>query len=74
MKKFTVHGELLAHVTIEVEAENHTDAIDTAYNLFGGVTNYAGNGGCDKLIGVRGNDETIECYDEPCFNDAEEIE
>lgn len=74
MKKFRVHGTVVVCVSMEVEAEDAGGALETADDTFGTVTGYAGNGGWDKLIGVSGSNESIECNDYPTWTDAEEIE
>lgn len=71
MPKFRVSGKAFAWVSTMVEAESKDSAIDEAYNSFGGVGGYCGNGGYDKLIGVCGSDDTIECDDFE-FTDVEE--
>lgn len=73
MKKFRVYGEVIVCVSMEVEAEDAGGALETADDTFGMITSYAGNGGCDKLIGVSGFNESIECNDYPRWIDAEEI-
>lgn len=67
--KYDVHGTMTVVVTITVEAESGEEAIEKANEEFGGVNSYAGNGGCDKLIGVRGSNESIEADEEPVFDD-----
>ena len=47
-------------------------AISMAYDKFGGLTGYVGNGGYDKLIGVHKTDESIEADCEVEFKTAEE--
>lgn len=58
-KKYDVHGTVPVVVHITVEAENGDQAMEIAEKRFRGVKEYAGNGGCDKLIGVEGNNESI---------------
>lgn len=69
--KFTVHGTATIYVSIVVEAENENDAIDVAYDEFGGIRGYAGNGGRDKLVGVAESNVSIEPGDEYEFTGAE---
>lgn len=56
MKKFRIPFKTTLWVNVEIEAETLEEAIelaeDEAY-----VSNYCGNGGCDKLVGVS----PIEC-------------
>ncbi len=49
-------------------------AIDMAYSEFGGIHEFVGNGGVDKLIGVYGTDESIHADGEVDFDKAEEAE
>lgn len=72
--KYRVIGNIQASVGIIVEAENEDDAIQKAYEEFGGVNGYCGNGGTDKLIGVDGDTEWIEADGIVEFNDVEEDE
>lgn len=72
MPRLVVYGTVVATVTKIVTADNEEDAIDQADQHFGGITGYAGNGGIDKLIGVSGSDEAIECYGEVEWGDVDE--
>lgn len=72
--KYRVIGNIQASVGIIVEAENEDEAIQKAYEEFGGVNGYCGNGGTDKLIGVDGDTEWIEADGIVEFNDVEEDE
>ena len=58
--KYRVDGEVTISVSIEVEAASPEDALEKADEQFGGVRNYVGNGGFDKLIGVQGTKESIQ--------------
>ena len=53
--KYRVIGNVQVSVGITVEAESEEDAIQKAYEEFGGVNDYCGNDGTDKLIGVDGS-------------------
>ena len=56
-----------------VEAETEEEAIEKAYAEWPGITGFCGNGGNDKLIGVYGEDSSIEGDGaEPEFMEAEE--
>jgi hypothetical protein len=61
MPQYKVWGKFTAYVYKKVEAENAEEAVEKAAEEFGGISGYSGNGGWDKLIGVRGTDEGIEC-------------
>ena len=73
MPKFLVWGTVPVSVCIEVEADNEDDAYDVAYDKFGGVTGFVGNGGMGKLIGVTGSKESINHGDEVDWDNCEEI-
>jgi len=72
--KYRVIGNLQVSVGITVEAESEGEAIEKAYEEFGGVYDYCGNGGTDKLIGVDGYNEWIEADGVVEFTGAEEGE
>lgn len=72
MEKYDVHGTVPIMVHITVEAENGNQAIEIAAQKFKGVHEYAGNGGYDKLIGVKGEDESITIDGEVEFDDYTE--
>jgi len=72
MPKYRVYGSVSVSVSIEVEAADKDAAIEAAYGNFGGLTNYAGNGGTDKLVGVYEDEVSIEADgSEPVFTDVE---
>jgi len=58
---FLVYGTVEVNVTIEVYADDLEQALDVAAEEFGGIDSYAGNGGCNKMIGVCGDNESIDC-------------
>lgn len=72
--KYKVSGNIQVSVGITVEAENEDEAFEKACEEFSGVTNYCGNGGIDKLIGVVGDTEWIEADGSVEFNSVEEEE
>ncbi len=57
--KYIVLGHSEVTVSIEVNAASGEEAIKKATKKFGGIHEFAGNGGLDKLIGVNGETETI---------------
>lgn len=74
MKKYTVHGKFEGSVSIEVEAKSAEDAFEKAYEEFGGISGYVGNGGIDKVVGVSGRNESIDCdYAEVEWKRPEEV-
>lgn len=72
MKEYTVYGKVACYVSVKVKAENAGDAVEKAYEEFGGISSYVGNNGWDKLIGVSGTHETIEASDEIEWEEPEE--
>lgn len=76
MKKYLVTGKVAAFISVELEAENEEEAIEKAYEECSGPTNFIGNGGYDKLIGVCNTDNadvSIACDDEVEYTEVEEI-
>ena len=63
MKKFEVTCAVPVYLTIKVEAETEEDAIDEA-GQYMYLTNYAGNGGMDKLCGTSETNVSIEAGEE----------
>ena len=77
MKKYIVTGKVTAFISVELEAENKKEAIEKAYEECSGPTNFIGNGGYDKLIGVWDTDNadvSIACDDEVEYTEVEEVE
>lgn len=71
-KEYDVHGTVPVVVHITVEAESEEQAIEIAKKKFRGVHEYLGNGGCDKLIGVEGDHESITVDGNAEFDDCTE--
>lgn len=74
MKKFKVRGQYTITVMKEVWANDEDEAINKADNKFGGVIEYVGNGGYDKLVGVSESDESVAADGMIEWEDAEELE
>ena len=73
MKSWNVYGSVPVGVRMRVEAETKEEAFEKAYEQFPGLTNFAGNGGVDKMVGVYENDCSLDAeYGEPTFHDAEQ--
>ena len=57
MRKIRVYGQATVTVSVEIEVDdgcmNEEEIFDKAYQEFGGIHPFAGNGGFDKIIGVR---------------------
>ncbi len=75
MKKFRVHGHTTVVCSMVVEAKNEEEALEKATDEFGGLTNYAGMGSCDCLVGVlTSEDERCVFPDSEIeFDDCEEV-
>lgn len=74
MKKFKVYGQYTITVMKEVWAKDEDDAVEKADNRFGGVIEYCGNGGYDKLLGVSEPDESVAADGMIEWGEAEELE
>ena len=74
MTKYKVYGTVTVSVTKEVWANNEDEAYDRAQNELDTLTEYCGNGGYDKLIGVDGEDESVAVYDSICYDEIEVVE
>lgn len=73
MKKYRVIGTTTVTVTKEVWAANEEEACEKAYYQLDSLTAYCGNGGIDKLIGVDGDDESVDADGMIEYNDVELI-
>lgn len=73
MPKYVVWGEVTVSVAIEVEADSEVEAFEVADEEFGGISNFCGNGGTDKLIGVYGENESIEAGEYVKWGSVDEI-
>lgn len=86
MPKFKVSGSIKCWISCEVDIPQEVIdrsveygysvnemIIETAYDNFGGVMGYAGNGGTDKLVGVSESGESIYPNDEFEFTDVEQL-
>lgn len=83
MKEFTVYGTVQTNIEVvinlteeEMEGLSNEEIqdvlIEKAYDDFGGISAYLGNGGDDKIIGVTGSNESIHCENDPEFYEAKE--
>lgn len=66
--KYRVYGDATVVCSMVVEADNEEEAIEIANDEFGGLTNYAGMGSCNCLVGVLDSD------DERCIFPDTEVE
>lgn len=73
-KTYKVYGHCTLVCSMRVEAKNEEEAIEIANDTFGDLTNYAGMGSCDCLVGVltAEDDRCIFPDSDPIFDDCEE--
>lgn len=75
MKKYAVHGVVNVEVVKEVWANSENEAYEKAHYELSSLTEYMGNGGLDKLIGVDGSGESVfTCGNDIEYNDIEVLE
>lgn len=67
-KTYKVYGHCTVICSMHVKAESEEEAIEIANDTFGGLTNYAGMGSCDCLVGCIFPDS------DPIFDDCEEVQ
>lgn len=75
MKKYEVRGHATVICAMTVKANSPEEAIKKANAEFGGLSNYAGMGSCECLIGVDSaeNGRCIYPDSDVEFDDAEEV-
>ena len=73
MKQYRVEVPYIVTVCAIVEAENEEQAIDIAFDEGASLTGYAGNGGSNKLVGVYGDNLSVDIWEEPYENQSEGI-
>lgn len=79
-KRYRVFGTATVTVSTVVEIDDDNLDLDEleerifelAGDQFGGITQYAGMGDCNHLVGVSGADDTIDCTDRVTFDFIEE--
>ena len=74
MKKYRVRGTTVVTVTKEVWASNEDEAYNKAFNQLDSLTAFCGNGGIDKLVGVYGDDESVDADGTIEYDDIEVLE
>ena len=74
MKKYRVFGTTVVEVVKEVWANSEDEAYDKASKQLNSLTEYCGNGGYDKLIGVDGSDESVAANENIEYDDCEVLE
>ena len=73
MKKYKVTGTTMVTVYKEVWANSEDEAYEKAHDELPSLEEYCGNGGWNKLVGVEGEDETVEVFDEINYDEIIEI-
>lgn len=73
--KYEVYGHTTLVCSMVVEANSEDEAIEIANEKFGGLTNYAGMGSYDCLVGVLTSEDERCIYPDSKveFDDAQEI-
>ena len=74
MKKYRVYGITTVSVVKEIWANDEDEAYRRAERELCSLTEYCGNGGYDKLVGVDGCDERVAADDTIHYDDIETIE
>lgn len=74
MKKYKIYGMVTVNVTKEVWANNEDEAFEKAREQLPCLTEYCGNGGYDKMVGVEGDGEAVETFEDIAYDDWEELE
>lgn len=74
MKKYRVLGNTVVSVFKEVWANSEDEAIQRARGELYSLTEYCGNGGYDKLVGVDGDAESVAADDKIEWDDIEVLE
>ena len=59
-KTYEVRGTVTVEVFKRVKANDEHEAIELAEQYLSGLTEYCGNGGTDKLIGVEEESESVQ--------------
>ena len=79
MKKYRVFGNANITVSTIIEFPDNEELtaeeiFERACDTFEGISSFVGNGGTDKLIGVCGEDDTIDADSVVDFDDFELLE
>lgn len=76
MKEYEVYGHATVICSMRVKANTEKEAIEKANEEFGGLSNYVGMGGTDKLLGVQNTDydQSVLPDTDPEFDDCREAE
>jgi hypothetical protein len=74
-KTYEVYGHANIICSMQVKATSEEEAIQIANDTFGGLTNYAGMGSCDCLVGVLTAEDSRCIYpdSDPEFDDCKEV-
>lgn len=72
--RYRVYGHADITISTVVEADSEEEAYEKAEEEFWGIENYAGFGDYDHLLGVSGDEDTIESDGYIQWDDCEEEE
>lgn len=75
MKEYEVYGHATIICSMRLKANSKKEAIEKANEEFGGLSNYVGMGGTDKLLGVQNTDydQSVLPDADPEFDDCREV-
>lgn len=74
MPRYRINGYIPVSVTIELEANSREEAEDLAFDEYDMLSEYAGNGGYDKLVGTDRHEVSLSADGTLSITDIEEIE
>ena len=74
MKKYRVEGTTVVTVRKEVWANSEEEALEKAREQLSELNEYCGNGGCDCLVGVENDGESVAVFDNIDYDDVTELE
>lgn len=74
-KTYEVYGHCNLICSMQVKADSKEEALEIANSEFGSLTNYAGMGRCDCLVGVLTSEDNRCVYSDsdPEFDDCKEV-
>ena len=73
MKKYRVEGTTVVTVRKEVWANSEEEALEKAREQLSELNEYCGNGGCDSLVGVENEGESVTVFDSIDYDDVTEL-
>lgn len=76
MKKLAIFKQTV-YITVEIEVNDNAtkeEMEEIAYSQFNGLSEFCGNGGMDKLVGVSGSNESVEVCEDLEVAEFEDVE